>query len=291
MKLSLILATRNNAIFLDKMLCQLQSCQKPRDWEIIVVDNGSTDSTADICNKYSTILPIRYFFCNDRGKSRALNVGTAQAAGEILLFTDDDIIPDAAWLINHVNVLKNHKEITVVGGRIKLDRTVLPAWLTDSYNLAGILVSEHDLGDSEIIYPAGRYPFGPNMSVRRSVLINIDNPWPEHLGPGTRLPVGDEMWFVDRVSKPHERLYSPACLVEHRPVLAENFFAKAIKRCFQGGYAAGYYAKSVPTPKIENTAKKLANDRIRSCRSVQEFFCIVSRSVGYYSGQLLKRFH
>jgi len=288
MKLSLILATRNNATALDTMLGHLQSCHPPSNWEVIVVDNGSIDSTSEICNKYSDTLPLIYLYCKEPGKSRALNVATAQAKGELILYTDDDIIPDRAWLLNHIHVMQNHAEINVVGGRIKVDRMALPSWLTESYNLAGLLVTEHDLGNTEIIYPPGKYPYGPNMAIRTSVLSNIEKPWPENLGPGTRLPVGDEMVFVERVSNINERLYSPECVVEHRPTLPVNYFGNAVKRCFQGGYVAGYYAKALSSDNAINTIMKNVSSRIQSCSSVREFVCIVSRAAGYYSGRLFK---
>jgi len=286
-----LLATRNHAGLLDRLLNALLSIRHPRTWEIIVADNGSVDGTPGVARNYATLLPIVYLRVAEQGKSRALNEALKQARGDIILFTDDDIIPAANWLVNHVRVMKEHPEAGILGGRITVDETVMPAWVADSYNLKGILFTGHDLGDRECIYPPGLYPYGPNISVRKNRLSGKKNPWPVHMGPGTRLPVGDEMVFVTNVSKTlQERLYSPDCVVEHRPVLQRYFFVKSLRRCFQGGYAAGCYAReSIGTGPVRPAAA-LKQGLLRiSGGSVREICCIISRAAGYLAGLAHRR--
>jgi len=292
MQLSLVLATCNNAESLGNLLGCLTRCLQPESWELIVVDNKSTDTTADVINSYAARLPVKYLFEGIQGKSRALNNGIRHATGDIVLFSDDDIVPDGSWLVNHVRVMREHPEIDIVGGRISVDKSALPAWLVNSFNLTGILVAEHDLGDSELIYDTDKYPYGPNIAVRRSALVNVDKPWPEHLGPGRRLPVGDEMVFIHNIGRAgQQRLYTPDCLVEHKPIVRNNFFLKSLRRCFLGGYAAGYYAENLLADKPGNTFLKLTGSRVASCRSIREFSCMVARTAGVISGRIHQQFH
>ncbi len=287
MELSLILATRNNANVLSGFLSNLTLCLQPQNWELIIIDNDSSDGTSGLVNSFADKLPVKYVHEGTPGKSRALNRGIKQVRGDIVLFTDDDIIPDKYWLVNTVKVMQAHPDINVLGGRINVNKSLLPAWLVNSFNLMGILVTEHNLGDREVIYDCNRYPFGPNMAVRKSVIINQDNLWPENLGPGTDIPVGDEMVFIQNLGKAGgKRLYTPDCIVEHKPVVHNNFFIKSIKRCFLGGYTTGRYLKNQVKRKEKNSFLRRAFSKFYGCKSLREFVCIFSRAAGVFFGNI-----
>lgn len=293
MKLSVVLATRNNARDLGVFLGSLGRCRAPGDWEIIVVDNGSTDATRQTVESFGAVLPLRYCRQPVPGKSIALNHGLRRVRGEIVLFTDDDVEPDPDWLLNHVRAMDAHPGVRMVGGRIRVDHGTLPAWLANSFNLRGMLVTEHDLGDEPRPYAAGEHPFGPNMSVRRSCLEGIDRPWPEHLGPGTALPLGDEMVFCARIAAGQNdvMLYEPSCAVRHRAAPEKIRFLPALRRCFLGGYVAGRYAAPFGERREMPSAPKLrlARDRLGRFRSLPELLCMSARAGGYAWGRLRSR--
>ncbi|MGH8498427.1 MAG: glycosyltransferase family 2 protein, partial [Methylococcales bacterium] len=77
MKLSLILATRNRAAVLARFLKHLATIPGPRDWEILIADNGSSDHTADILAEWTSRLPLKSVHVPVPGKSRALNEALA----------------------------------------------------------------------------------------------------------------------------------------------------------------------------------------------------------------------
>src|ERR1700733_14448329 len=93
---SIIICTCNRAESLQKTLDALGKVRIPRGCkaEVIIVDNGSADGTADLArNAALPDMQAVYLFEPKRGKSNALNSGLAMASGEILLFTDDDVAP------------------------------------------------------------------------------------------------------------------------------------------------------------------------------------------------------
>lgn len=287
MQLSLLIATRNNADNLARLLSALQVCIQPETWEAVVVDNGSTDQTALVIERYRSALPLRSLYVAEKGKSRALNAGLGQITGEIVLFTDDDVVPDPNWLVNHVRAMESHPDALMIGGRISVSRDSIPAWVANSCNLSGILVSEHKPAVDAAYYLPNRYPYGPNMSVRRHIVAAVERPWPEHLGPGTDFPVGDETGFTRKLGVlSHQRLFIPECVVEHHPVIPDQFFIKAVRRCFIGGYVAGKYTCAEDGQVNQLPVRSLALSRLANCNSIREFCCVVSRAAGVGLGRL-----
>src|SRR4051812_21029824 len=95
-QISVIIATRNRADSLRRLLPRLRAMSPALDWELIVADNGSSDDTAQLLAGMSGLL--RAVHEPVPGKSRALNRAMAAAKGELLVFTDDDVEPHPAWL-------------------------------------------------------------------------------------------------------------------------------------------------------------------------------------------------
>ncbi len=261
-------------------------------WELIVADNGSTDSTQEVLRSFLTILPLAIVSVAKPGKSRALNAGISQATGELLVFSDDDVRPREDWLSAMAEAMGRHPAATVFGGRILTDHAVVPRWILHSYNLHEMLLSEHDLGDTELTYPAGRYPIGPNMAVRRSALVGLTTPWPADMGPGTRLPLGDERAFLSQVSHcdAEDRIYVPSAVVEHDVEPSQVRFGGALWRCFQGGWAAGTLGVRFPCPQPTGTGVvRVMLERARACSSAREAGCMGLRATGVALGSLMSR--
>lgn len=288
MELSLVLATYNNALYLRDLLNSLTHCRHPDYWEMIIVDNGSSDNTREVVTEYSDQLPITYLSEERKGKSHALNFGIRHAIGEVILFTDDDVIPDVEWLTGHIRAMREHPEANIIGGKILIDDSTIPRWLNKSWNLKSILASQHYKGDAPVHYAEGDYPFGPNMSVRRSSLTDKNSPWPEDIGPGTQLPVGDETAFCRKVSDSSTKdiLYHPSCIVEHRPRIGSNFFTASVRRCYIAGQVVALFG--LPPSARAGASRSfigLAILRLSRVRSIQELICIAARAAGYYCGR------
>lgn len=256
-------------------------------WELIVVDNGSVDGSGTVLSNASAELPLIVLQENRPGKSRALNRGLEYARGDILLFTDDDVVPDPNWLTALHQASINYPSANIFGGRILVNLEQIPRWIASSYNLKTIMTSEQDLGGEIRWYGDDQYPAGPNLAVRRQSIARGSWVWPVNLGPGTRIPLGDERAFLMQVSHPRsrDRLYVPDSIVHHQITGRRLGFLSAITRCFLGGYAAGLMSRSwPPIDQAEASLLGLALRRIRGSSSGQELMCMLARGIGVLTG-------
>ena len=98
--ISVIIATRDRAPLLKGTLDALRNQVSPGcPVEVLVVDNGSIDDTravVEAAHRESTI-PVIYLSESRPGKSHALNAAVAHARGDLLAFTDDDVLPSRSW--------------------------------------------------------------------------------------------------------------------------------------------------------------------------------------------------
>lgn len=115
MKISVVIPTYNRR---EKLVNTLRAFgrQSFDDFEVIVVDDGSSDGTGEMVNKIEWPFKTKYFFQRNRGPAAARNLGVSQAVGEIIFFTGDDIIPSNNLLGEHIKKhTPGNKRIAVLG--------------------------------------------------------------------------------------------------------------------------------------------------------------------------------
>jgi len=283
--LSLIVATRNRQDSLRRLLSSLP-LHPERAWEVIVVDNGGDE--AELPPDVVKVSGVRVVREPRRGKGNALNRGIEAARGELLVFTDDDIEPDSAWLDELAAASLRHPDADTFGGKILSRAPYVPAWIRRSRNLQEILLTEHDLGQREQRYPPNRYPQGPNMAVRRRALAGIDTPWDPQLGPGSSIPVGDEKCFFLRISQGggRKRVYVPTAVVHHHVEGRELGLPTALRRCYLGGYTGGLLQSRFAAQLEQDDSRRGIAALLSQTRSLRELACVLVRAFGFYRGRL-----
>src|SRR5262245_46123603 len=120
MLISVAICTWNRAHLLDQTLSNMRSLLIPRgiEWELLVVNNNCTDDTDDVIARHSSGLPIRRLFEPNPGLSNARNCAVHQARGTLLIWTDDDVLVDSAWMSEYVRAARRYTDVTFFGGRV-----------------------------------------------------------------------------------------------------------------------------------------------------------------------------
>lgn len=213
-QLSVVLCTRNRGTLLDRCLGAIADATVGPDVEIVVVDNGSTDRTADVAAGWSASLPVRYVMEATVGLSHARNAGLRHAVGEVLVFLDDDVVVRPGWLDAYADAYRRRPTVAGVAGRIQLDwPDGRPAWLNPTRET---WFARLDLGDEPRLLANGERPVGANMSVTKRVAESVGGFDPRLGYSGSRLLGNEEIEFFDRVvDAGHDLAYEPRAEVLH----------------------------------------------------------------------------
>lgn len=174
MDASIIVCTYNRADSLRDTLKALRAQQAPErcEWEVLVVDNNSSDRTRRVVEDEARTWPrLRYEFEARQGLSRARNHGIKCARGDVLLFTDDDVLPEPDWLIVTLAGLDRYGADACGGYIAPIWEESPPDWLTERFY--GFLAVRTDREDDYLIASAAQAPFGANMAFRRYVFDQV----------------------------------------------------------------------------------------------------------------------
>ncbi len=190
---SIIVCTRNRAESLARTLAAIIALDRTGvdDVELVVVDNGSTDATADVISRAQTCSPFPLVVLREErpGLSRARNRAIAAARHPVLLFTDDDCLPDPDWLT--VTAAFFAEDPCQVIGGLAVDPPGLdgsPEAAFPSIRTAGRLC---DVG---ALYG---FAMGANLALGRAVIDRIG--WfDERFGAGTRLRAAEDTDLIYR---------------------------------------------------------------------------------------------
>lgn len=209
------------------------------NYELLVVDNNSQDSTKEYIGEFTKQFPqkVRYLFEEKQGLSNARNCGIKEARGKWICFTDDDVRLDNNWLTAIASAIKYYPQMAAYGGRIK------PKWIADppewfiregKYAMGGGAIVSRDLGDTVCNMNERKVcPIGANMGFRNDVFDKVGLFHPDFGKKGDAHGLGDDVEFCRRVKDAgYEILYLPDSIVWHEvdvdrlqvPILKQFYF-------------------------------------------------------------------
>ena len=211
--ISVIVCTYNRLDTLRRMLTSFfaQASLESVDYELIVVDNNSTDGTRALAHEFEQYASLSYVFEARQGLSCARNRGVAESHGDIVAFLDDDVIVDRNWL-RKLKKCFDESNADVVGGRSYLVfEQDPPQWLGSRFQT---WLSKVDHGSSRIPVQGGLY--GLNLSFRKSTLLDTGG-FNEDLGrKGRLLFAGEEEEVIQKIRAAGGSIYyDPDVVVGH----------------------------------------------------------------------------
>jgi glycosyltransferase involved in cell wall biosynthesis len=239
MQFSVIIPTLNRCGLLADALVSARAQSFANDqYEIIIVDNGSTDTTVQLAEqlKRDGGKAVRYVYEPRPGLHWARHAGARTSNGEVLVYTDDDAIAHPDWL---TNLAKAYAELEAdcAGGKIHIqwDRKP-PAWIIPYEDVLGCL----DYGLDMCLLGPDQYINGANFSIRRDRLYQIGGFNPDQVG---QYLIGDgETGLCRKIHQAGWRMaWVPDALVWHRQIVETNGTLADLKRRFANNGVSSAY--------------------------------------------------
>ena len=217
MKYSVVIATYNRCEDLEGTLQSLAGLGPDGPWEVIVVDNNSTDDTRGVVGRRQSTFPapLHYLFEARQGRSPALNAGIRMARGEIIVTTDDDVRVPRDWLNASGEALES-LGCDYVGGRVlPIWGAPPPPWLAMTPGKQWAVIALLDYGRTAVEF-GDRVPLGVNMAFRRDAFDRAGLFDPD-TGRKAGTLLGQEVreWCIRARKAGVRGFYAPTMMVEH----------------------------------------------------------------------------
>jgi glycosyltransferase involved in cell wall biosynthesis len=231
---TVLICTYNRGNLLGETLDAIAKVRATLAWEVVVVDNNSTDHTRSVVESRQAGYPValRYLFEPRQGNSFALNTGIASTNATIIAFTDDDVRVSEEWLQEACAPMLSNPAIDYTGGPVRpIWDAPPPAWVdqtrSDLWGTLAIL----DYGPSVFVFEERRrVPLGANMAVRRALFDRVGK-FDTNLGRVRNSLRGQAQaeFFCRSRTAGARGVYAPAMAVEHHvpgPRLTRRYFRR-----------------------------------------------------------------
>jgi GT2 family glycosyltransferase len=189
-------------------------------WEVLVIDNNSTDGTRGAAEAFAreARINVRYVFEGRQGLNQARNAGVRAAKGELIYFLDDDVEVTRDWLAELTKAFELNP-VVGVGGRVLIREDLQrPAWWRAEYDGA---LGKFDPGETAILSDdtyASIVGIGANLAFKRSVFDRYGGFRPDLDRRKKKLLMGGDVEFYQRIKNAGElTMYYPAAIVYHCP--------------------------------------------------------------------------
>ena len=236
-EVSVVVATYNRCDVVPGALASLMNQVGDVDYEVIVVDNNSTDETRSVIEKlrqqpgYEKLI---YCFEETQGVSHARNKGIGVARAKIIAFTDDDIRPASNWVSAISAAFRRFPEADCIGGKVlPEEQTKFPAWLTSEYWTPLALL---DMGDEplKLNVQRGAGLVGANLAVRASIFDDVGLFRPQLQRVKNSIGSMEDHELQLRFSAANKRLMYVPDLVVYAHVLEERLSKDYHRRWYCG---------------------------------------------------------
>lgn len=241
MDLSIVVSSKNRRDDVLRLLESLQSIQVSpgREWELVFVDNDSSDDTAEVVREFQprSRYPLKYLLERGLGKSRGVNAGIRLAQGRYIALTDDDAIVPPEWVERTIDFLDANEGTGCVGGQVR-------PFSPGIANLSIRVSEQPEHVDADTFAVTSIPVIGCNMTFRRGVfekigLFDVD------LGPGTWARSAEDLDLLYRVIQAGFRItYEPSIWLFHNHERREGPQVESVRDGYRLGRGA-YYAKFI----------------------------------------------
>ena len=217
MKVSVVIPTYNRAVDLQATLKSIAGLTTENPWELIVVDNNSSDNTADVVRDAQRWYPVRLrsVFEPEQGRCAALNAGISASTGEVVVTTDDDVRVEDDWLDRAAEGLAA-LDCHYVGGKVlPIWSAPRPDWLPNHGGRHWAVIALLDYGPAPVEF--GRLvPLGVNMAFRREAFSRAGL-WDNRLGRKAGTLLGQEVreWGLRARAAGLKGFYVPDLVIHH----------------------------------------------------------------------------
>ena len=190
MKYSIIVPVFNRPDEVDELLESLSN-QTLKDFEVIIVEDGSINTCKDVCDKYADILVLHYYAKENSGPGQSRNYGAERAQGDWLIILDSDVVLPEGYLAAVDSSLITYKSssITSFGGPDAAHPSFTPVQKAISYSMTSFFTTGGIRGGKAKLDKF--YPRSFNMGIRRDVYLQ--------LGGFSKMRFGEDIDFSYRI--------------------------------------------------------------------------------------------
>ncbi|MBQ9231482.1 MAG: glycosyltransferase [Prevotella sp.] len=223
MRYSVIVPVFNRPDEVDELLESLCS-QTLKDFEVIIVEDGSQKPCKDVCDKYASILDLHYYYKDNSGPGQSRNYGVERAQGEYVLILDSDVVLPTGY-IQAVDTLLTAQPTAAFGGPDASHPSFTPVQKAISYSMTSFFTTGGIRGGKKKLDKF--YPRSFNMGIRRDVYLQ--------LGGFSRMRFGEDIDFSYRIVEAgYQPQLFPEAWVWHK---RRTDFRKFFRQVYNSGIA------------------------------------------------------
>lgn len=260
-KITVVVPTRNRAAYLEKFFFSLEKqTLSMENYEMILVDNGSTDETKSLCGRWQDkITNFKYIYEDHPGLHVGRNIGYQKSSSEIIVFADDDIVATDTWLEAIVDGFERHPEAVLIGGsNIPQFEKCPPQWVDLLWQKGTSEKDEKVLVDYSCILLgeyekeiSPYYVFGCNFAIRKWVLDETHGFHPDGMPDDFLCYRGDGESFVSQyiIQNGLKTYFIPDASVYHCVPVQRMKFEYIGKVAYRTGISEAYQVLRTGTPK------------------------------------------